>query len=139
MAKYRAVYRSETGATFSAPVEKVGEGWVMHTSDGQQLPIHLTFTDDAAGQLTFVEYREEPEPEDLRLHLPDRIGTENSLQQLQRAYAEKEVVAQRKQRQAARMEIQNVASDAAKVAAARDLNNQHAALKNRHGRNFTGE
>lgn len=134
MTKYRAVYRDAKRASFSAPVEKLSDGsWVMHTSDGLQLPIDFHFTDDAAGVLTFDSYREEPEPVDLRLHLPEKIGTESSFQQLQRAYVEKEVIAQRQHRQAARASAQQTFINPAKIEAARQINNQYAALKNRHG------
>src|SRR5258706_15165027 len=108
---YRVVYQNEAGATFSAPVELRDGTWVMHTSDGLQLPINFHFTDDEAGPLTFLRYTEQPEPVDLRLHLPDKIGTESSFQQLQRAYVEQEVVAQRKHREQARAEAQNVPPD----------------------------
>lgn len=122
--KFRAVYKDVRGATFSAPVEKMPDGsWVMHTSNGEQLPITVTFTDDNAGPLNFSHYREEPKPADLRLHI-DRLPGESNLGALQRAYAEKEIVAQRKHRQAARTEIQNILPDPAKVQAAKDLNAQ---------------
>jgi hypothetical protein len=134
MAKYRAVYKNEAGATFSAPVEKRSDGtWVMHSSDGLQLPIDFHFTDDHAGPLIFSHYREEPEPADLRLHI-DRLPGESSLGALQRAYAEKEIVEQRKHRQAARAEAQNDIPDPVKVQAARDLNNQMAHNKKPNGR-----
>lgn len=123
--KFRAAYRNKKDATFSAPVEKHGDTWVMHTSDGP-VPIAYTFQDDVGGLLTFVEYRQET---DTRLHLPERIGTESSFQQLQRAYTESEIGAARKQRQAA---LQNINNDSAareldRIAAARDINTQFAA------------
>jgi hypothetical protein len=129
MAKsFRAVYKDQRGATFSAPVKKMPDGsWVMHSADGVQLPINPTFNDDQAGPLTFVEYREEPELADLRLHLPQKIGTESSFQQLQRAYVEQEVVGQRKQRQESRALAQQTVVNPAKGAQARDVNNQYAA------------
>ena len=68
MAKFRAVYRDAKGATFSSHVEVRDGAWVMLTSEGPQ-PIGYHFDDDAAGRLTFVHYREEPEPVDLRLHI----------------------------------------------------------------------
>ena len=134
MTKYRAVYRNESSsATFSAPVEKTPDGsWVMHSADGQQLPIHLTFNDDAAGTLVFSHYREDPEPEDLRLHVEPRQPGQSSFRQLQEARAA-HVDQERKARGEARAHVQNVLPDPAKVAQARDLNNQYAALKNRHG------
>jgi hypothetical protein len=74
------------------------------------------------------------QPTDVRLHLPDKIGTESSLQQLQRAYIEQEVVAQRKHRQAARAEMQKVSPpDPTKVEAARRVSGEYASLRNRHG------
>lgn len=134
MAKYRAVFKDSNGATFSAPVEKQTDGsWIMHTSDGLQLPINSEFHDDHAGPLIFSHYREEPEPEDLRLHI-DRLPGESSFGALQRAYAEKEIVEQRNQRQAARTEIQNVLPDPAKTAQARNINEEFARLKRPNGR-----
>ena len=132
MAKYRAMYRNEKGATFSAPVEKQTDGtWTMFTSEGPQ-PISYTFQDDVGGLLTFVEYREEP---DTRLHI-DRLPGESSFGALKRAYAETEIAAQRQHRQAALQKINNdsAARELSRVAAARDINAQFAArLKPRGG------
>src|ERR1700688_3984098 len=100
----RAVYQDETGATFSCPVELHDGNWALVTSDGHK-PITFYFDDDAAGRLTFVEYREEVPKEDSRLHI-NRMPGESSFGALQRAYAEKEIVEQRKHRQAARQEMQ---------------------------------
>jgi hypothetical protein len=123
---YQAVYKNEQGATFSALVEKQSDGsWIMHSSDGLQLPITSQFNDDHAGPLFFSHYREDPEPVDLRLHI-DRLPGESSFGALQRAYAEKEIVAQRKHREAARAEGQKVIPDPVKVQQARDLNTQLA-------------
>lgn len=119
--KVRAVYRNKKGATFSAPIEKHGDTWIMQTSDGP-VPIAHTFQDDVGGLLTFVEYRQEV---DTRLHI-DRLPGESSFGALKRAYAEKEIAEQRKQRQVARTQIQDVPPDPAKIAAARELNNEIA-------------
>jgi len=62
---YSAVYRDQQGRTYSCPVVKNDGAWAMVTSDGPQ-PITPEFQDDAAGTLTFVEYRAEP---DFRLHV----------------------------------------------------------------------
>jgi len=120
----RAVYRDKEGRTYSCPVA-VHEGqWQMQTSAGFQ-PITFYFDDDVAGRLTFVNYRKEPIAEDSRLHI-SRLPGESNFGALQRAYAEKEIVEQRKQRQAARSQIQNIPLDPTRVAAARDLNNESA-------------
>src|SRR5258706_5588579 len=133
MAKYRAVYKNEAGATFSAPVERQSDGtWVMHSSDGLQLPINLEFNDDHAGRLTFSHYRDETPPEDLRLHLPERIGTESSFQQLQRANAAR-INEERKPREEARARAQETSVNPAKVAEARAINQGYASIRNRHG------
>jgi hypothetical protein len=129
---FRAVFRDDKGAaTYSARVELRDGAWVMETSDGFQ-PITFYFDDDDAGRLTFSHYREEPGPTDQRLHI-SRMPGESSFAAMQRAYAEREIVEQRKQRQAARAEIQNALPDPAKIQQARDLNNQYGALRNRHG------
>src|ERR1700676_1293035 len=99
----RAVYRDNRGAAYSCPVETHDGKWGMVTSEGHQ-PITHYFDDDVAGRLTFVQYRGEP---DLRLHI-SRMPGESSLGALQRAYAEKEIVAKRRHRQAARQKIQDV-------------------------------
>ena len=129
--KFRAVYRNKKGATFSAPVEKHGDAWIMQTSDGP-VPIAYTFQDDVGGLLTFVEYRQET---DTRLHI-DRLPGESSFGALKRAYAEKEIAVQRQQRQAALQKINNdsAARELNRIAAARDINAQFAArLKPRGG------
>src|SRR5258708_38967369 len=117
----RAVYRDERGATYSCPVEIHDGKWAMLTSEGLQ-PITHHFHDDVGGLLTFVKYRDEPNAEDPRLQI-NRLPGESSFGALQRAYAENEIVEERKQRQAARSEIQNVAPDPSKGAAARAINN----------------
>ena len=128
--KVRAVYRNKKGATFSAPVEKHGDAWIMQTSDGPA-PITYNFQDDAAGPLTFVEYREEP---DTRLHI-DRLPGENSFGALKRAYAEKEIAYQRQQRQATLQTINNdsAAHELNRIAAARDVNAQFAQTRKPRG------
>jgi hypothetical protein len=127
----RAVYKDGEGKTYSCPVEIHGGKWQMKTSEGYQ-DITSNFQDDAAGRLNFDCYREETEPADSRLHI-NRLPGESSFGALQRAYAEKEIVEQRRQRQAARSEIQNVPVDPAKVAAAREINTQIAQAMRPHG------
>jgi hypothetical protein len=133
MAKsFRAVYKDTEGRTYSCPVE-IHEGqWMLVVASGFA-PITHILDNEEYGEVIFHSYREEPEPEDLRLYLPERIGTESSFQQLQRAYAEKEIVAQRKHREAARVQAQETFTNPAKVEAARHINNEFAALRNRHG------
>ena len=128
--KFRAVYRNKKGATFSAPVEKHGDAWIMQTSDGP-VPIAHTFQDVVGGLLTFVEYREEP---DTRLHI-DRLPGESSFGALKRAYAEKEIAYQRQRRQAALQTINNdsAARELNRIAAARDTNAQFAKAKKPRG------
>ena len=124
MAMYQAVYKNAQGGTFSAPVEKLSDGtWVMHTSDGLQLPIHLTFNDDHAGPLIFSHYREEPEPEDLRLHVEPRQPGQSSFRQLQEARAA-HINQERKMREEARARAQQTVVNPAKAQAAKDLNAQ---------------
>src|SRR5260221_2925809 len=127
---FRAVYKDDQDLKYSCPVERHENNWVMKTSDGFQA-ISFHFNDDVGGLLTFVEYREDPKSEDSRLHI-NRLPGESSFGALQRAYAEKEIVEQRKQRQAARSEIQNVPVDPAKIAAARAANNVAAEVKRPH-------
>jgi hypothetical protein len=129
MAKYRVVYENSEGATFSAPVELRDGAWVMHTSDGFELPINFHFTDDAAGRLTFSHYREE-HTEPVGIH----VQTGSSWADHKQAHAEQRLAVERKQREQARTEIQNVPPDAAKVAQARDINNQLAHAKKPNGR-----
>src|SRR5260370_20351611 len=62
---WRAVFRDQSGRTYSCPIAKHDGAWAMVTSDGPQ-PITHEFQDDIAGTLTFVEYRKE---EDSRLHV----------------------------------------------------------------------
>ncbi len=128
----RAVYRDEKGARFSCPVEKRDDKWMMLTSDGLLTDITYHFQDDAAGALTFSHYREDPKPQDSRLHI-NRMPGESSFGALQRAYAEKEIVEQRKHRLAARQEMQDVPADPVEVANARAANNYAAAVKRPRG------
>jgi hypothetical protein len=133
MAKsFRAVYKDAQGRTYSCPVEIHDGKWMLVTASGFS-PITHTLDNEEYGDVTFDSYRE-VEPEDLRLHLPDRIGTENSFQQLQRGFVEQEIVAQRKQRREARAQAQQVSVNPAKVAEVRDLNNQLAHAKRPNGR-----
>jgi hypothetical protein len=69
---------------------------------------------------------------DGRLHIEPKSGTESSLQQLQRANWER-TKAERTSREAARAAAQQTHVDSEKVAAARQINNDFAALRNRHG------
>jgi hypothetical protein len=126
----RAVYKDAANRTYSCPVEKRDDKWVMLTSDG---PAEITynFQDDEAGPLVFSHYRDGTESEDSRLHLPERIGTESSFQQLQRANVAR-INAERKHREQARAEAQDTFVNPAKIAEARSINAEFAALRNRH-------
>ncbi len=130
MAKsYRAVYKDGQGQTYSCPVQ-VHEGqWKLVTNSGFA-PITHDLDNEEYGVVIFDSYVEEA---DVRLHLPEPIGTENSFQRLQRGFVEQEIVAQRKQRQEARTRAQETFVNPAKTEAAREINNQYAALRNRHG------
>src|SRR5260221_581549 len=120
----RAVYKDTANRTYSCPVEIRDNKWQMKTSEGFQ-DITFHFDDDIGGRLFFVEYREDPKPEDSRLHI-DRLPGESSFGALQRAYAEQKVAVERKQREQARAHAQEVPVDAAAVARAREINNQLA-------------
>lgn len=72
------------------------------------------------------------EPES-RLHLSERLPGESRLGVLQRAFAE-EIAAQRKARQRMRAEMQNVPTDAARLAAAREARNQYAKSMRPYGK-----
>lgn len=126
---WRAIYKDAKGGRYSAPIEKQSDGaWAMLSSDGP-IPITHQFQDDAAGTLTFVEYKEVP---DSRLHV-ERLPGESSLGALQRAYAEKVVAQERRDRQQARKEIQNAnMPDPRRVQAARNANNYAASQMRPH-------
>jgi hypothetical protein len=126
----RAVYKDEHGATYSCPVVKNDGAWAMVTSAGPT-PITFFFDDNVAGRLVFDSYRDEPQAEDHRLHI-SRLPGESSFGALRRAYAEQKVAEERKQRQAARTEIQNVPVDPVAVANARAANNYAAEVKRPH-------
>ena len=129
MAKsYRAVYKDAQGRTYSCPVEIHNGGWMLITTSGLA-PITHTLDNQEHGIVTFDSYAEQP---DTRLHLPERIGTESSFQQLQRANAAR-INAERRNRELARAEAQSFQPDPAKVARAREINEQYGALRNRHG------
>ena len=131
MAKtFRAVYKDAQGHTYSCPVEIHNGGWMLITTSGFAPIIH-SLDNEEYGVVTFDSYSEQP---DTRLHLPDRIGTESSFQQLQRANAAR-INEERKNRELARAEAQSFQPNPAKVALAREINGQYAAQKNRHGIN----
>ena len=118
---FRAVYKDAAGQPYSCPVELHDGTWMLVTTSGLA-PITHTLDNEEYGIVTFDSYREEP---DTRLHI-DRLPGESSFGALRRAYAEKEIAFQRQQRQAARTQIQDVPPDPAKIAAARELNNEIA-------------
>ena len=131
MAKtFRAIYKDAQGRTYSCPVQVHDGQWMLLTTSGFA-PITHSLDNEEHGVVVFDSYREEA---DMRLHLPERIGTENSFQQLQRAYVEQEIVAQRRHREQTRADAQNVAPDQSKISAARDLNTQFANAKKPRGR-----
>ncbi len=98
----------------------------MVTSDGPQ-PITHEFQDDIAGTLTFVEYRKE---EDSRLHVEGGDSFRVLQEAGARATAEYET-----QREKQRREILNALNqpDARRVAEARRINNEWAAIKRPRG------
>jgi|SRR6266850_3419070 len=125
---FRAKYKDGQGRTYSCPVEIHNGNWMLVTASGLA-PITHSLDNEEYGIVTFDSYSEQP---DTRLHLPERIGTESSFQQLQRANAAR-INAERKNRELARAEAQSFQSDPSKVARAREINEQYAALRNRHG------
>src|SRR6266436_2185468 len=85
MAKsYRAVYKDAQDRTYSCPAVKTEDRWMMMTSDGLTEITH-NFQDDVGGALTFLEYREDPEPADYRLHIEPKRPGQSSHSQLQEA------------------------------------------------------
>ena len=130
MAKsYRAVYMDLQNRTYSCPAVKTEDRWMMMTSDGLTEITH-DFQDDIGGPLTFLEYREDPA--DDRLHIAPRQPGQSSFRQLQGANVSR-VNAERKAREESRARAQEISVNPAKVEAARQINNEYAALKNRHG------
>ena len=125
---FRAKYKDGQGRTYSCPVEIHNGNWMLVTASGLA-PITHSLDNEEYGIVTFDSYSEQP---DTRLHLPERIGTESSFQQLQRANAAR-IHAERKNRELARAEAQSFQPDPAKIARAREINNQYGALRNRYG------
>ncbi len=79
---FRAVYRGTEGRTYSCPVEIHDGQWMLVTTSGFA-PITHSIDNEEYGVVVFDSYVEEA---DVRLHLPEPIGTENSFQRLQRAF-----------------------------------------------------
>jgi hypothetical protein len=130
MAKsFRAIYKDAQGRTYSCPVEIHDGQWMLVTTSGLA-PITHSLDIQEYGIVTFDSYREEV---DTRLHIEPRQPGQSSFRQLQEARAA-HIDAERKQREQARLEIQNVPPDAAKVAQARSVNEQFARLKRPNGR-----
>jgi hypothetical protein len=73
-----------------------------------------------------------PKVEDSRLHVEPRTPGQSSFRQLQEARAA-HINQERKAREEARARAQDVPVDTANVQAARQINNEYAALRNRHG------
>lgn len=74
------------------------------------------------------------EPESEKLHAVERRPGESSWMAAKRGYAEQQILAQRKARQQMRAEMQNVPTDAARLAAARKANNQYAKSMRPYGK-----
>lgn len=74
----------------------------------------------------------EPEPE--RLHAVERRPGESAWMAAKRGFAEQQLAAQRKARQQMRAEMQNVPTDAARLAAARKANNRYAKSMRPYGK-----
>lgn len=98
-------------------------------NDVRPCTITYSLDNEEFGIITFDSYREEI---DSRLHIEPRQPGQSSFRQLQEARAS-HINQERKAREEARAHMQNVLPDPAKVQAARELNNQYGALKNRHG------
>ena len=136
MAKtFRAVYKDAQGRTYSCPVQVHDGKWMLVTTSGFT-PITHTLDNEEYGEVVFDSYREEA---DIRLHIEPRQPGQSSFRQLQEARAA-QVDQERKARVESRARAQQTFVNPANVQQARDLNNQYAALKNRHGaNNFKGE
>lgn len=107
MAKtFRAVYKDAQGRTYSCPVQIHDGQWKLVTTSGFA-PITHALDNEEYGVVTFHSYREEI---DSRLHIEPRIPGQSSFRQLQEARAAS-IDAERKHRQKARTEIQQVAPD----------------------------
>ena len=131
MSTFRAVYKDARGQTFSAPVEKRGDDWIMLTSEGPT-PIAHHFDDDIGGRLTFVRY-EEVEPDHRPLHIEAKSPGQSSLSQLQTAAAQREAD-YRRDREIARQRFLNEANapNPHAVQQARDINNQFVQRRRWH-------
>ena len=128
---FRAKYKDGQGRTYSCPVEIHNGNWMLVTASGLA-PITHSLDNEEYGTVVFDSYREEPEPIDLRLHIEPRQPGQSSFRQLQEARAA-HINGERKAREEARARAQEISVNPAKVQAARELNNQYGALKNRHG------
>ena len=82
-----------------------------------------------APQTPVQELESEP-----RLHAVERRPGESAWMAAKRAYAEQQILAQRKARQQMRAEMQKVPTDAARLAAARDADNQYAKSMRPYGK-----
>ena len=127
---FMAVYKDQQGHTYSCPVEVHNGGWMLITTSGLA-PITHTLDNQEHGIVTFDSYREET---DTRLHIEPRQPGQSSFRQLQEARAA-HINGERKAREEARARAQDIPVNPAKVEAARHINNEYAALKNRHGIN----
>ena len=125
MSTFRAVYRNARGQTFSAPVEKRGDDWIMLTNEGTAT-ITQHFDDDVGGRSTFVRY-EEVESDHRPLHIAVKSPGQSSLSQLQTAAAQREAE-YRRDREIARQRFLNEANapDPQAIQQVRDINNQFA-------------
>ena len=131
MAKtFRAVYRDSQGRTYSCPVRVHDGNWVLVTTAGFA-PITHTLDNQEYGVVTFDSCREEPA--DLRLHVEPRQPGQSSFRQLQEARAA-HINAERKAREEARARAQESSVNPAKIAQARQINEELAKLKRPNGR-----
>lgn len=135
MAKlFWAVYKDLAGRTYSCPVEIRDGQWMLVTTSGFA-PITHTLDNEEYGEVVFDSYREES---DTRLHVEPRLPGQSSFRQLQEARAS-HVDQERKARVEARSRAQQAVVNPAKIEQARDVNNQYAALRNRHPIKNQGE
>lgn len=115
--------------------ENLHRGYEELVARGElELIPHATDTraayDPATPQAT-VQAAQESE---VRLHAVERRPGESAWMAAQRAYAEQQIAEQRRARQLMRTEMQNVPTDATRLAAAREANNQYAKSMRPYGK-----
>jgi len=125
---FRAVYKDAQGKTFSAPVVQIDGAWLLVTTSGLT-PITHSLDNEEYGVVVFDSYRE-VEPEQLH------VEAGSSWADHKQAFAQQELAQQRKDRVAARDQLQTLPvnhKQAAQIAAARDHRQQIAAAMRPNG------